>query len=248
MTRYCGGKNRIGLEIAKSIYDVVNILSKKYDITFNGYIEPFVGMAGVYRHIPDLFNNYKKVHSYNFNYKASDINPSVILMWKDVQQGRHDNFPKFVDKELYDQIKDDPRPSSTKGFVGCANTFRGIYLSTYEEKTSNNTGAINRVMEVGSQLQNVQFTCCNYDKFNSRTLKNYILYLDPPYTTNPKYYDEERNKLSFNHHTFWKWALEMSKNNLVFMSEYEIPKEYDSNVTEVWTQLNGNEKLFIILP
>ena len=56
-------------------------------------------------------------------------------------------------------------------------------------------------------------------------LKNFVIYCDPPYKDDKSsyYFDEENNRLSFDHIVFWKWCLKMSKNNIIFVSEYKCP-------------------------
>jgi len=39
-------------------------------------------MLGVYQHIPELFNNPE------LDYKAGDINKSVVRMWQDAQNSK----------------------------------------------------------------------------------------------------------------------------------------------------------------
>jgi site-specific DNA-adenine methylase len=69
MTAYHGGKQRLGKRIAKAITDNVDLSKVK------GYCEPFCGMLGVYRHVPTHFSEYK----------AGDLNLSVIKMWEAAQ-------------------------------------------------------------------------------------------------------------------------------------------------------------------
>ena len=242
MTLYHGGKNRIGLDIATFIHSMVDILDKENGIHFQGYVEPFVGMAGVYRHISELFREY------NFDYQASDINPSLILMWKDAQKGKSDKFPINVTQELFDKLKYDPKPSATKGLVGFANSYMGIYFTTFNVNYAKNTNTIKRVLDVGEKLENVQFSCCNYDKFSN--LKNHIIYCDPPYSKSSNYYDEDHRKMTFDHDTFWKWTIRMANQNLVLVSEYEVPEKYSNNIIEVWKQISGKgmERLFLVIP
>jgi site-specific DNA-adenine methylase len=76
MTSYHGGKYRHGEEIAIVIKDIYN---KQPPDSIVGYIEPFCGMCGVYRHIVNLLPK-------NLKYIASDQHDSLILMWKALYQ------------------------------------------------------------------------------------------------------------------------------------------------------------------
>jgi hypothetical protein len=59
MTSYHGGKNRIGRDIAQVIYQVASEVERQTGVRFKGYVEPFCGMLGVYRHIPALFEGHR---------------------------------------------------------------------------------------------------------------------------------------------------------------------------------------------
>jgi site-specific DNA-adenine methylase len=63
MTAYHGGKYRHGKEIA----DIIKIIyDKQPPDSIVGYIEPFCGMCGVYRHIVNLLpKNLKYIASIN---------------------------------------------------------------------------------------------------------------------------------------------------------------------------------------
>jgi site-specific DNA-adenine methylase len=80
-------------------------------------------------------------------------------------------------------------------------------------------------------------------------LENYIIYCDPPYSKQAHYYTESGEHVTpFDHEEFWEWCREMSKNNLVFVSEYKAPDDFDL----VWstksktTRRSMTEKLYVI--
>ena len=70
MTAYHGGKSRLGKQISQHINFVCQMLREEQGIKISGYCEPFVGMAGVYQHIPTLFKDLPK----KLTYKAGDTN------------------------------------------------------------------------------------------------------------------------------------------------------------------------------
>ena len=70
MTSYHGGKQRIGLPIAEYIHYIYSIIP---EIKVVGYCEPFAGMLGVYRHIPELFEDNIQT------YLAGDTNESGVF-------------------------------------------------------------------------------------------------------------------------------------------------------------------------
>ena len=86
----------------------------------------------------------------------------------------------------------------------------------------------------------------NKDYKEMKEVKNTLIYCDIPYENTTDYNSE------FNHHDFWEWARNMSKNNIVVISELQAPNDFiciwEQEVTR--TQNNRDrfksvEKLFI---
>lgn len=99
-------------------------------------------------------------------------------------------------------------------------------------------------------INNLEIT--NHDYTHFSYLKNTIIYLDPPYenTTHTGYKTD-----TFNSQSFYDWAYEMSKKNIVLISSYEISDERFGCVYEFKTARStlsgGNrgkrtEKLFMV--
>jgi site-specific DNA-adenine methylase len=249
MTSYHGGKQKIGKKISEEIFKN----TKDYLPYLKGYCEPFCGMLGVYRHIPILFPK--------FSYKAGDYNKSLIMMWQRAQKGWVP--PTSCTERKYNELKDQTRASSEKGFIGHQYSFAGQYFKGYRGIYGNKgeyKKASENVSEIATKLKDVVFIQGKYTQFSR--LKNYIIYCDPPYTDNSKsyYFDEEHTRLSFDHIEFWEWCLKMSKNNIVFVSEYTCPKEFekDKRIKKVYqksVKLSGaspikrkrTEKLYMIV-
>lgn len=242
MTSYHGGKQKIGEKIASVINEYVS-----EDV--RGYCEPFCGMLGVYRHIPYYFGD--------IIYKAGDYNTSLIMMWKKAQKGWIP--PIKCSEKRYNELKSQKRPSAEKGFIGHQYSFGGQYFKGYRGIYGNKgeyKKASENVHEIASELYDVSFTAGNYRQFDK--LKNYVIYCDPPYSDNNKsyYFDEEHNRLSFDHIAFWNWCLVMSKYNIIFVSEYTCPIK-DPRIKKVYektVKLTGaspknrkrKEKLYMI--
>ncbi len=235
MVRYFGGKQKNGHEIAESIYCIAQVIREDYGVEFKGYCEPFVGMAGVYQHIPDFFTDQ------NLQLKAGDFNPNLILMWKAFQRGW--NPPLKCTETNFYKYKENNRSSAVKGFHGFTYARRGIFLTAYDQDMT--TPQIKKykkqLQESGKTLEKVNFSSGDYSRFSG--LKNYIIYCDPPYTnTEQRYFDNKRNMPEFDSDGFWDWCREMSGHNLVFVSEYQAPKD----AYKVWSK--GKEKLYLIDP
>ena len=66
------------------------------------------------------------------------------------------------------------------------------------------------------QLQQLQATNLSYEAFSD--IEDAVFYLDPPYENT----GHETYKGDFDSQTFYDWAFEMSKRNIVLISSYEI--------------------------
>jgi hypothetical protein len=221
MTAYHGGKQRIGKEIANIIYKKSMKISRLNNFKIKGYCEPFCGMLGVYQHIPRMFASQDSIETKKIKFKASDINESVIKMWKKVQKGW---LPKNknITKEEYLKLKY-RSPSAMKGFMGHQCSFGGKFFQHYVERRCKNfNNAIKNIKKISNEITKIKFSNKSYEQY--KNLKNYIIYCDPPYSEYSDYYDINYKRIKFDSLKFWKWCLKMSKNNLVFVSEYNYPR------------------------
>jgi DNA adenine methylase len=250
MTTYHGGKQRLGLTIANVITD--EVLDRVDDgFELKGYCEPFCGMLGVYQHIPELFEpeGCEEESIGNIKYLAGDRNGSVIKMWQAAQRGWKP--PTTCSETKYNRIKNSKGDSALKGFIGHECSFGGQFFQGYVNKydcKKNPKKASQKVSNIANRLQFVNFKSVNY--INYSNLKNYVIYCDPPYFNTKCQYSN-----NFINADFWHWCLQMSKNNIVFISEYKIPTELKMNVDCVYSKQSvsnsvtgkkctGIEKLF----
>jgi site-specific DNA-adenine methylase len=221
MTSYHGGKQKIGKDIANAMCNYMIKIKKTDKDKIKGYCEPFCGMLGVYRH----FYNCSYLKNYrNLKYLGGDYNKSLILMWKKSQKGWKP--PTECSEDRYNRLKKTKKPSAEKGFIGHQYSYGGQYFKGYRGKYGNNgvyKKASKNVTDIAKLLKNVKFKNGSYTQFSK--LKNFVIYCDPPYKDDKSsyYFDEENNRLSFDHIVFWKWCLKMSKNNIIFVSEYKCP-------------------------
>ena len=244
MTSYHGGKQRIGKKIAEIIYDESTAIEEEEDFKIRGYCEPFCGMLGVYQHIPELFKDHKP----KLKYKAGDQNKSLILMWKALQKGWKP--PDICNKTEFTKLRNTSNPSAKKGFIGHQCSFGGKYFQGYAPRKANNVS--NKVQDIAHDLYNVSFSNGLYTQFSN--LKNYIIYCDPPYYKYNKYYDEHNRQLKFDHDVFWEWCRKMAENNIVFVSEYKAPKDFDyikikktvTSYGKTGGKVVNHEKLFVL--
>lgn len=219
MTSYHGGKQRIGYRIADVICEISLDIEKSTNFKIKGYCEPFCGMLGVYKHIPELFSTHSKLH-----YKSGDANKDVILMWKNAKKGWIP--PLDCSEKLYNNLKTS-RSSALKGYIGHQYSFRGQYFSGFSPKygrTVNSVEVINRIVDISTRLRNVNFKFCSYEYFSN--LKGYVIYCDPPYEHANNVYYSNNKKSVFDHDTFWNWCRYMSDSNIMFISSYSAPKDF----------------------
>jgi DNA adenine methylase len=94
-------------------------------------------------------------------------------------------------------------------------------------------------------FMNTKIHLKSYDKLKPKTS---LIYCDPPYENTTGY-----GKNIFDNTKFWKIMREWSKNNIVFISEYNAPSDFICvSEQEKYSTLSGNstrsirvEKLFI---
>ena len=243
MTAYTGGKFHQGKTYAEIIGKESLGIADEEGWEIQGYCEPFCGMLGVYQHIPQLF---QKNLDHNLKYKAGDINKSVIMMWKAAQNGWKPSS-KVITKKQFMKMQGDGKSSARKGFVGHAFAYMGKYFKPFRERTKQSLDKdANRVSKIAGKLKKVSFSHGLYTQYSK--LKGYVIYCDPPYQQQSQYYDENNKLRCFNHNTFWEWCRKMSEDNLIFISEYKAPKDFEKIYTNVvrTSGKNKNEHIYVI--
>jgi len=201
------------------------------------YIEPFCGGCNVIDKVDGL-----RI--------ANDYNEYLISMWEAIVQGW--NPPSYITNEEYDDIKNNKEKYDKKivGFVGFNTSYGGKFWGGYSR--GNNNGGEPRnytdegrrnIMKQVDSLRGVNFT--NHSYLDMVIPKGSIVYCDPPYKGTTGY------KNSIDHAQFWEWVRKISKDNKVFVSEYNAPDDFiclwEKKVKCDLTKNNTerNEKLFI---
>jgi DNA adenine methylase len=224
---YVGGKSKCYSHIIKILND------PKYDNL--NYLEPFMGMC----HILKRVKNKKK-------YIASDINENLYTLIKGVQ-----NHETFIDitKKQYLKLKNQEK-SFQKSLAAFTYSYNGKefggYTKTNKDQTRNYPEERIRYyksLQDNETFKKTKLKNCSYDKWNP---SGYLIYCDPPYIDTTDY------KTNFNHEQFWEKVRQWSKNNIVFVSEYNAPKDFKVvSKSEKYMSLSGSgssekrtEKLF----
>ena len=237
---YQGSKNRLAKELTPIIQSYIT------DDT-NGYLEPFVGGANMIDKI-ECNNKF-----------GCDIHEELIELLKYIQN-TNNILPTTITEEEYNKVRlnKDKYEKWYVGFVGFCATFGAKYFGGYargfkNDKITPRDMAVEGIKNIEKQrknLQNIKFKCCSYDEIN-KNIKDFVIYCDPPYKGTLKYTTD------FDYDKFYKWCKEMSKNNIILISEYWMPEEFeciwekkttvriDSNKKSKDKKMERTEKLFI---
>lgn len=237
--KYVGSKNRLSKYLAPIIQKYID------DNNIKQYLEPFVGGANMI----DKIKCDKKI--------GLDSHKELIALLKYVQDTNNE-LPDTITEEEYNNVKDnrDKYPDWYVGLVGFASTFGAKYFGGYARgyksdgvtpRDMPNEG-IRNIRRQRKDLKDIHFGCMNFLDIPEGKLKNYVIYCDIPYRNTTKYKTEE-----FPYNEFYAWCRRLSKNNIVLISEYNMPNDFKC----IWsknhkTSLDTNEhkkrveKLFII--
>lgn len=166
-------------------------------------------------------------------------------------------FPETITLEEYKNVKDNKQkyPDWYIGLVGFCASFGGKFFNGYGQDSKGNRNIpnerIRNLIKQSPNLKDIQFTCCDFRNIKP-TIKNFVIYCDIPYKNSTKYKVDD-----FPYDEFYDWCRQMAKNNIVLVSEYNMPDDFDCIWSkQVYTSLNNNrginnnknsrvEKLFI---
>ena len=250
--KYMGSKNRI----AKHLLPIMLDECEKHGIT--KWVEPFVGGANMIDKVPDSFARI-----------GYDNNKYLIEMYKELQEHGIGRFKHDIPKDLYDKVRNfyNGKDLSFKyndsyvgwvGFMASANGrfFDGGYSGVSQTKFGTHRNYIEESIKGLAKglpsIKTVEFLC---DDCSNLNFDGCLIYCDPPYK-GTKTYNTSKN---FDHNKFYNWCREQAKHNVVFVSEYEAPEDFECVwQQEVKSSLSANgiaggnkvsvEKLFKVVP
>ena len=233
---YMGSKKRLSKELVPIIQNY---------ITENtvGYIEPFVGGA-------NIIDKIKCDNRYGF-----DIHKQLIELFIKLQNDI-DGIPNEIPYEEYMEVKNNKENYEDwyLGLVGFLGSFGAKYFGGYARHNKDDfteqiqRGSIKNLKKQYDDLKDVKFECKDFREI--KDIKGYVIYCDPPYKGATKYSTKE-----FPYDEFYNWCREMSKDNIVLISEYNMPEDFkciwqkDNKINFDSNRTNANskiEKLFII--
>jgi len=215
MTSYHGGKQRLGLAIARAIAEEVRVQSAARGLAIRGYCEPFCGMMGVFRHVPRILG------LSGLRYVGGDANPAVVAMWEAAMDGW--SPPSQCTKKEYEACRRLPEASALRGYIGHQFSFGGQFFKGFScmyGKPERQPRAAARVRLIADVLKGarVKLSAGSYEQFSR--LRGYVIYCDPPYGGTTHYVDAP------DPHRFWKWCRRMADDNIVLVSGYTAPPDF----------------------
>lgn len=116
------------------------------------------------------------------------------------------------------------------GYAGVVNTKVGTTRNYYDE-------AVRNILKQKEYVEDVDFV--NYDYRDFSNIKSALIYCDPPYANTTKY----GNDKDFDHDEFWDWVRKVSEHNIVLVSEYNAPDDFEIIYEkELTTTLDKNSR------
>ena len=238
---YMGSKNKISKDIVPIIQIYID------DNNCENYFEPFVGGA-------NIIDKIKCKNKY-----GSDINKYLIALLEQTQKDTS-VFPKSISEEEYKIVKNNMSEYDDwyVGLVGFCSSYGSKFFEGYARSEKNDgltprdfsNERIKNLINQSINLKNIEFY--NKSFLDVVDIENYVIYCDPPYKNTTKYKTEP-----FQYDKFYEWCREKSKNNIVIISEYNMPEDFKCiwlKNTETNISSNRNEdtdkkrteKLFIL--
>lgn len=220
--KYMGGKGRIASPIACEINNIA--LLENIDT----YYEPFVGGGAVIEKVR-INNRY-----------GSDLNRYLIALYNRLQEPEMFEYPA-INKEQYFNIRSNKDKYADWLVAWCAVfcSFNGIWFRGWGGDLIDKDGKyINKQLQSYKQLcierqllKDVHFRHCSYKDIE----KPYhsIIYCDAPYIATAQYAGAEQK---FNFEEYYNWLIEVSKDNLVLISEYRMNTDYFKSVKQFYIE------------
>ena len=201
--KYMGSKARI----AKHILPIMLAECEKHGIT--KWVEPMVGGGNMIDKVPDSFERV-----------GYDLNAHCIQAMVDIRDNV-EGLPDSVSEEEYKSYKGLP-PQSITSWVrfecSFGNKFENGYARASDGKNYAGIG-FRSALKQSPKIQNVQFIC---DSYENLSFENCLIYCDPPYQGTTGY-----KTGAFDHDKFFEWCREQAKKNVVFVSEYNAPEDFE---------------------
>lgn len=208
--KYMGSKNRLSKELAPIIQSYITKETK-------GYLEPFVGGANMI----DKINCSKKY--------GCDLNKYLIALLERARDNPN-TLPTEITNDEYSNVMKNINEYEKwyVGFVGFLCSFGAKFFGGYARGKDGKGLSRNYARESFDNLQKqspnlkgITFKHCSFQEIKPN-ISGYVIYCDPPYRGTTKYKTDE-----FPYEEFYDWCRNMSKNNTVLVSEYNMPDDFE---------------------
>ena len=166
----------------------------------------------------------------------NDKHEYLIELLNGVKNGY--DLPEHISEEEYKYIREHKDEDKVlTGFVGFGCSFAGKWFGGYARNKQNHNyckASKNSLMKKMSTMADVEF---DWRDYKSLFLKGCLIYCDPPYANTTKY----TGVPDFDSEEFWNIMRAWSKDNDVYISEYEAPDDFVS-VLDIPTKTNIRDK------
>lgn len=239
--KYMGSKSRIAKDIVPILQKIID------DNNIKIYIEPFCGGCNII----DKISCTTRI--------AADKNEYLVELLENIDN--IDKLPNIITKDVYDKVRSAYNKKTNEyekwyigavGFLASYNGrfFDGGYSGIVKTKNGQERNYYNEALRnlyaQKEQLKQILFEYKDYKDFY-----NYIdclFYMDPPYK-DTKQYGTSKN---FNHNEFWEFCRDLSKENIVIISEHNAPDDFEciwqndvKRTIDINKRIDVTEKLFI---
>lgn len=211
--KYIGSKQRLAKHIVLILQKTIDDSGATY------YIEPFVGGANIIDKIKCE------------NRIGADNNEYLITLLQKVRDGwlpekeytEEDYKAAKKDKSLY--------PPEAIAFMGFGMSFGGKFFDGFARGKDKNGKSRNYFLETYRSLQKqapnlagIEFVHSDFRELSiPKNAENCVVYCDPPYHNREQGYKSK----NFPFEEFCEWVRKLSENNHVFISEYEMPSDFE---------------------
>lgn len=238
---YQGSKNRLAKFLVPIIQRYIN------DNNIKTYIEPMCGSCSIIEKIKCE------------NRIASDVNDELIALLQYVKSDPILSIaPIDCDFEHYAEVRENRKLGTNKyskeytALIGYCASYGGRYFDGgYARDNTGRNMYKERILNLKEDcelLQDINIRCNDYKDFAD--YKNCLFYFDPPYKNTKQY-----SKQSIDYDSFYDFLRKLSENNIVLVSEYNMPDDFtciwqkERKVLQKSDRISGDtatEKLFKI--
>ena len=218
--QYFGGKAKI----AKYIVPYLESIRKENQI----FVEPMCGGLNI-------------TSKMSGKIIACDYNKYLISLYNAILKGYE--LPDYIsEKEYYELKYNKDKNEILSGFVGFGCSYSGKFFGNYAKNNTGRNYCKNAKNSLLKKFNKIQFIHSNYKDLKP---KNCLVYCDPPYKSNTQSTMQSYGVEEFDNDYFWNVMIEWSKDNDVYISEYEAPNGFEC-VLEIPTKTDikciGNKK------